>query len=87
MEAKGVSGAALGRPWQAFGHLNCVLVASWGRLGGFGRRLEANLVRLGGFRRWFKGAKASPRPRFRWVRRGFWMVFCAFSRSEAKIEN
>ena len=41
--------SCLGRLGQALGRLNCVLDASWGRLGEFWRRLEANLRRLGGF--------------------------------------
>ena len=41
------SGSCLGRLGQALGRLNCILDASWGRLGEFWRRLEANLNHLG----------------------------------------
>ena len=43
------SESCLGRLGQALGRLNCVLDASWGRLGEFWRRLEANLNHLGRF--------------------------------------
>ena len=48
---EGLGGVWEGLGWlgQAMEPLNCVWDASWGRLGGFGRRLEANSSRLGGF--------------------------------------
>ena len=69
------SGSCLGRLGQALGRLNCVLDATWGRLGEFGRRLEANLRRLGGFRKPLKIAKDRPRSRFKSVQGCFWSVF------------
>ena len=45
----GASGRSLERLGQALECLNCVLEASWGRLGGFWRRPEVNLSHLRGF--------------------------------------
>ena len=48
------SGGGLERPWQALGHLYCILDASWERLGGFGEAFRgqfgASCRDLGAFR-------------------------------------
>ena len=83
----GQSGNGLGRLGQALEPLNCVLDASLERLRGHRRRVEVNLRCLGGFRKPFEGAKGRPRPRFKSAQGCFWLFFCVFSRSQAKIEN
>ena len=48
------SGGSLERPWQALGHLYCILDASWERSGGFGQAFRgqfgASWRDLGAFR-------------------------------------
>ena len=80
LDSLGGSGRGLGRLGQAFEALNCVLDASWQRLGRFLEVSWGQLWRLGGVRKPFQSAKGRPRPHFKRVQGCFGMVLFVFFR-------